>query len=200
MPLYTKGSTRSKQDSPNPALNISAKGLQIPRQLSLWIRCRSRVRSKSHLKHNARSLRLYFGPAAFSKRADPHQRVWIKARVNPSPPQLSSISNRLFPWNTSDSCWGRSTLLPIHFQFQPWSGSALDAIGSGPHSKKDSHRSQVRWPNKKKKGRKESCWCFDGQFTKESSTGLRETHNFSDIFSVIALRSVSEVHTTSYHP
>lgn len=56
------------------ALNISAKELQIPRKLSLWILYGSREISKSSLKHNTRSLRLYSVPAAFSKRVDPHQR------------------------------------------------------------------------------------------------------------------------------
>lgn len=56
------------------ALNLSAKELQIPRQLSLWILYGSREIAKSSLKHNTRSLRLYSVPAAFSKRVDPHQR------------------------------------------------------------------------------------------------------------------------------
>lgn len=82
---HCPGCTKSKQTFPHPALNISAKGLQIPRELSLWIQCRSRVRSKSPLKHKARSLRLYFVPAAFSDRVDPikerkeEKQGWIKA-------------------------------------------------------------------------------------------------------------------------
>lgn len=196
---HCPGSTRSKQDSPHPALNISAKGLQIPGQLSLWIWCGSRVRSKSHLKHNARSPRLYWVPAAFSKRADPHQRGMNRSQGEPKPSPVVIHLKQAFPWNTSDSCWGRSTLLPVHFQFQPWSGSALDATGSGPHSRKNSHTNQVRWPNKKLRGREESCWGFDGQFTRESSTGGRETHNFPDLNHSIVF-SVSEIHTASYHP
>lgn len=53
---------------------FSAKDLQIPGKLLLWILYGSRMISKSSLKFNTKSLRLYSVPAAFSKRVDPHQR------------------------------------------------------------------------------------------------------------------------------